>query len=813
MPPHAEESQVPPSPTGVGQQQDRTTNGKNEIAEVLFLDIVGFTKLARLSQISVLERLQNIVRATSDFCAAKTAGQLIALPTGDGMALVFFNATSDPGVAISYAERISEGVLAFNETTTDSERIKIRMGIHSGTVVRITDINDHPNVAGDGINTAQRVMDCGDVGHILLSDKAYHFGPDRTNEYRHLGKVRVKHDQEIELYSLFHGRIGNGETPQKILWEKKKEEKQVEEIMRTVQKEVREAERTSKLKKAAVVGLIVLLMLLTALITRAIVAPKQNSPAAIAVRTFQPRTSKNYCSRAISQAVTEEFVRSFKEQDPAIILKQSPVVPTGSSVLSADDFGKQRDARYVLSGTVECNDANVIKSPDVFPNFNVAVHAELYDRDSGKVIWSTPESSTPFNQQLLTLQQWMFEAVADKIGVELHKDPTLGNAANGHWYYLLGRYWSLRRASAKVEDKKEFAQKAVDSYETARQSGVARYNALALAGLADIAIATAGAGKKPKDAQKEALDKALEAADIGEDQAVAFPNTGIDKFAAEAYAAIGTEKWWLERDFVAARIAFRLAIKLNPDLADAHKRYSACLNAMGEFGKADREMKHALLIEPHSTIFQSTRGQNLFFARNYSEAIKGLQDVIDLEPDIDPVAYRFLAMALGEYGQNQATNTANREALLIKALEKLDRFDKTDDSDILSVKAYILARLNRTSEARDIAQRLERSWQENANEDNVSSYNIAVIYAAMADTHGDSLKWLSRAINESDQRVAWLMVDPRFDDLRKTKENKAEFDKRLKDGRLPLKSTPKPIASNFYASEREFNRPGFECVT
>ena len=591
MPPHAEESQIPPSPTVVRQDQERTTNGDDQIAQVLFLDIVGFTKLRPAKQRSVLGKLQEIVRETKDFCAAKTANELIALPTGDGMALVFLTTRGGSGAAISCAETIAESVSKHNETTNeDDAKINVRMGIHSGNVVQVSDINDHLNVAGEGINTAQRVMDCGDIGHLLLSDVAFRLRPaepDRTDHCLPLGNVKVKHDQEVSLYSLRHGRIGNEETPQKILSEKKEEEKQLAQINSRVQKGLREDERTGKRKKAAVVVLVVLLMLLTALITRAIVAPKQNPPTSLAVQAFQPKMSKNYCSRAVSQALTEEFIRSFREQTPAIILKQNSVIPAGSSIPSASEIGKQLDSRYVLTGTVECDDANVTKSSDVFPNSNVAIHAELYDRDRGKVIWSTPESSTPFNQQLLALQQSMFDAVVDKIGVEPIKDSTLGNAANAHWYYLLGRYWSLRRASAKVEDKKEFAQKAVDSYELARRSGVPRYNALALAGEADIAIATAGAGNELKDARKEALDKALEAAEVGEDLPEAYKGIGIEKDLAQAYAAIGTEKWWLERDFVAARIAFQLAIKLNPDLADAHKRYSACLVALGKFPKAD----------------------------------------------------------------------------------------------------------------------------------------------------------------------------------------------------------------------------------
>src|SRR5882672_9222751 len=148
MPPHADESQIPPSPTVVRQDQERTTNGDDQIAQVLFLDIVGFTKLRPAKQRSVLGKLQEMVRETKDFCAAKTANELIALPTGDGMALVFLTTRGGSGAAISCAETIAESVSKHNETTNeDDAKINVRMGIHSGNVVQVSDINDHLNVA------------------------------------------------------------------------------------------------------------------------------------------------------------------------------------------------------------------------------------------------------------------------------------------------------------------------------------------------------------------------------------------------------------------------------------------------------------------------------------------------------------------------------------------------------------------------------------------------------------------------------------------------------------------------------------------
>ena len=133
-----------------------------EIAHVLFIDIVGYSKLLIDEQRDYLHTLNEIVRETDSFCAAEAAGKLTRLPTGDGMALVF---ATTPDAPVSCALQVSKALRSHPE-------MQVRMGIHSGPVSGITDVNDRSNVAGAGINLAQRVMDCGDAGHILLSTPA-----------------------------------------------------------------------------------------------------------------------------------------------------------------------------------------------------------------------------------------------------------------------------------------------------------------------------------------------------------------------------------------------------------------------------------------------------------------------------------------------------------------------------------------------------------------------------------------------------------------------------------------------------------------
>ena len=169
---------------------------KFDIGHVLFIDIVGYSKLLLAEQSNQMQTLREIVRGTEQFKKAEAEGKLLRLPTGDGGALVFRNSLEAP---VLCALEISKALKSYPE-------LKVRMGIHSGPVNEITDLNEQANIAGVGINMAQRVMDCGDAGHILLSK---HVADDlapypKWNPYlHHIGDCAVKHGQKVELVNFF----------------------------------------------------------------------------------------------------------------------------------------------------------------------------------------------------------------------------------------------------------------------------------------------------------------------------------------------------------------------------------------------------------------------------------------------------------------------------------------------------------------------------------------------------------------------------------------------------------------------------------
>jgi class 3 adenylate cyclase len=187
-------------------EDDEKTKPRLEIGHVLFIDIVGYSKLLTDEQSEALQELNQLVRNTEAARDAEAAGQLIILPTGDGMALVFTGSV----------ERPAECALEISQVLRSQPSLPVRMGIHSGPVQHIRDANARENISGVGINIARRVMDCGDAGHILASKRfAGDLGQHRRwQRYLHdLGDVEVKHGVVVSLVNLYAETIGNPAPP------------------------------------------------------------------------------------------------------------------------------------------------------------------------------------------------------------------------------------------------------------------------------------------------------------------------------------------------------------------------------------------------------------------------------------------------------------------------------------------------------------------------------------------------------------------------------------------------------------------------
>src|SRR5207249_10654618 len=185
------------------------TDSHLEIAHVLFIDVVGYSKLLVNEQREVVEQLNRTVRKTPRFRKSEGAGKLIRIPVGDGMALVFFQTPEEP---VQCAMEIARAL-------KNHPQIRLRMGVHSGPVDQVKDVNDRSNVTGVGINIAQRVMDCGDAGHILVSKRVADDLAQDSLWQPHLheiGEIEVKHGVKLGIVNVFTEEIGNPEPPAKV---------------------------------------------------------------------------------------------------------------------------------------------------------------------------------------------------------------------------------------------------------------------------------------------------------------------------------------------------------------------------------------------------------------------------------------------------------------------------------------------------------------------------------------------------------------------------------------------------------------------
>src|SRR5881392_706435 len=185
------------------------TVSRLEVGHVLFLDIVGYSKLLSDKQRKVFQLLKDIVRDTSQFRSAEAANKLVRIPTGDGMVLAFFTSVDAP---VRCALEISRKLREHPE-------LKLRMGINSGPVDQVSDVNEQRNITGVGINMAQRLMDCGDAGHILLSrrvaDDLAQYSEWKSHLHE-LGQLEVKHGAKIDVVNFYNDEVGNAEVPEKF---------------------------------------------------------------------------------------------------------------------------------------------------------------------------------------------------------------------------------------------------------------------------------------------------------------------------------------------------------------------------------------------------------------------------------------------------------------------------------------------------------------------------------------------------------------------------------------------------------------------
>src|SRR5437763_1467265 len=352
-----------------------------EIGHVLFIDIVGYSKLLLKQQSELLRELNEIVSGTSEFREAESAGKLIRLPTGDGMALVF---RTNPEAPAQCAVEIARALKSH-------PAIQLRMGIHSGPVNEIVDVNQRANIAGAGINMAQRVMDCGDAGHILLSK---HVAEDLEQDDRwrpllhDLGTCEVKHGVRVGVTNLYSGEVGNPQLPKKF------------QALKKHRSRVRWAE--------AAIALLVLVAIVGAFIfvlrkpTRSALNVAEKS---LAVLPFE-NLSEEKANAFFTEGVQDQILTNLAQiADLKVISRTSVMQYKSGAPRNLREIGQQLGVAHVVEGSVQ-RAANKVR-----------VIAQLIDARNGTHLWA--QTYDRDLADVFAIQSEIAKAIADQLQAKL----------------------------------------------------------------------------------------------------------------------------------------------------------------------------------------------------------------------------------------------------------------------------------------------------------------------------------------------------------------------------------------------------------
>lgn len=699
-----------------------------ELAHVLFLDVVGYSKLLIDDQQDVLRRLNSVVRGTEQFRAAERAKKLISLPTGDGMVIAFYTA---PDAAARCAIEIARALCHAPE-------IKLRMGIHCGPVSSVTDVNEHANVAGGGINIAQRVMDCGDAGHILLSQRV----AEDLAEFREwnssvhdLGECQVKHDLRLHLFNFFGDGFGNPSTPAKLA--------QIGREKRDFATSI----RRPNLRAAGLAGIVLVLLALAALVLRSSrwrrAAPDREGASvpekSIAVLPFENLSDDKSNAYFVDGIQDEILTRLSKIADLKVISRTS-TQQFKSKPGNLSEIARQLGVANILEGSAQrATDQVRVNVQLIRASSDAHLWAETYDRKLTDVFGVESEIATKIAD---TLQ-------AKLTGAE-HQAMTSRPTENveAHELYLKGRFFAGKRQADGL-------QRAIHYYEQA----VAKdpNYAAAYAGIATSYTLLQEYSNLPRS---DVFLKAHEAA------AKALT---IDNNLAEAHAALALVLVEDDLNFKAARHEFERAIALNPNSPDARYFYGVSVLApLGQFDQAVVEITHAISLDPFSPIMNANLGYTYTLAGRYPEAIAQLRKTVELDPTF-PFSQGTLGLALWMGGEKEAA-----EAQLQHAVSVVEDSGGGGEYHAMALLSYIYGRQGQREKALELLDKIKRLEER---QNIVWAYGYSMIQIGLGDQEA-AIDWLERSYQAKDTgAISCIKVDPILDPLRGNPRFKALMDK------------------------------------
>ena len=679
-----------------------------EIAHVLFIDIVDYSKRLIDEQHELLQDLNQIVRNTAAFRSAEASANLIRVPTGDGMALVF---STTPEAPVQCALEISEALRNHSE-------LQVRMGIHSGPVSGIKDVNDRSNIAGAGINVAQRVMDCGDGGHILLSKRV----AEDLEQYRQwrpylheLGECEVKHGARVNLVNLYRDEVGNPAIPEKL-----KKERETAAATPSV--------KPAKLRKP-------LLFTGAILVTSALVigfwgfshrhsqkvANALSSPEKrIAVLPFKPLVPENR-DQVLEMGMADSLIAKLSNIREIVVRSLNSVRKYNGLDQDPLAAGRELEVSSILEG-------NVQKSSD-----RIRVSARLINVADGSSLWANTfdEKFTDVFAVQDAISQKVADALALRLSDEENTRLTRRYTENVEAYqlYLTGRYHWNKLTPPEITKSIEFFKKAIDLDPT---------YALAYFGLADAYRSLAPTSEVPS---KDTLPQA---------QAAATKALELDETLAEPHATLAFIHTWYDWDWSAAEKEARRAIELNPNWSFGHIAYAQMLSVTGRFQEAIAEGARAVELDPLSLIINALNGYHLHLARRDDEAIARLKKTVELDSSFW-IAHQFLGIAYME------------KKMYPEAIAEFNQAVKLSggNSEPLALNGYVSVLSGDAAKGRAVLKELKSLERQRY----VPPSNLALLSYVLGEKD-EAFSWLEKAYQDRDIRLCRLKVDSKWDSMR-----------------------------------------------
>jgi len=565
---------------------------KFEIGHVLFIDIVGYSKLLITEQSEQIRKLKEIVRGTEQFRLAKAEGKLLGLPTGDGGALVFRSNSEAPVLC----------AIEISRALKSEPSLQIRMGIHSGPVNEISDLNAEANIAGAGINIAQRVMDCGDAGHILISK---HVAED-LEQYpgwrpllHELGDCEVKHGVRIGVTNLYSDDFGNAQLPKKF------------QVAKKHRAHVRWAEIiTALLVLAAVVTAFVFLLRKPARWSSAIV---EKSIAVLPFTNLSPDPGNAY----FADGVQDEILTRLSKIADLKVISRTSTQRYKSAPGNLREIASQLGVAHILEGSVQ-------KSGDV-----VRVNVQLIRAANDSHLWA--DTFDRKLTDLFSVESEVARSIAEKLRAELAGREEQAIAAKptsnteAHDAYLRGLAYTLKPGGLTTANSiaaQKYLKEAVRLDPT-----------FALAWALLSMVDANGYNSRTLQATAELKEEAWQAAETA---------LALQPSLGEALLAKGTYYSILD-EYENAKLYFERAREVLPNssLIPEHLAYVA--RSQGRWDESESYFTEAERLDPRNASLLTQRALSYIFHRRFPEALRQLDRILDITPDnVDTVGLKAL---------------------------------------------------------------------------------------------------------------------------------------------------------------------------